>query len=584
MKFPSLHTLVKGFISVVRRFPLESLSAFTGTTTAIFIIFREQPEEDARVRLLLCSLLGLVLFLSVSVGAEARNGRSKTKVVMQLLAAGVLVVIYFFVQPITHEINLIRFALLIAAFHLLVAFAPFISRGSVEGFWEYNKQLFLRILASGLYSGVLFAGLAIAIASTDALFDLNIDEKIYGYLFCTVAGLFNTLFFLAGIPEQWQALDLEENQQYPKGLKVFTQYVLIPLATVYLAILLAYEIKLVTEWLLPKGLVSSLVLGYAVYGILSILLVYPIRFDEGNRWIRIYVRLFYVLLIPLIVLLGIAIGIRVNQYGITESRYMLMLLCMWLAGITVYFLVSRLPNIKMIPISLFVLALLAVWGPQSAGSLSLSSQVNRLTEFFQSHQAIAGGKWLPLADSVKSHEAADILDFLVHRYGTKPLQPLLSVNLDSLLAPADTITSAYSRRYEQAELLRHYLGLRYDYQSQGKVTYYSAQSEGRSIPLQGHQFMIAFHYPDGNDSSALQLDSVDVHFTTDSVKAHFNLGPLVHDVAMASGNDRLVTRTPGQLSVTSTDSAVTLVIKHLYFRKDSTTVQVQSIEGYLLFK
>jgi len=60
-----------------------------------------------------------------------------------------------------------------------VSFAPFIRNHRVSAFWEYNKQLFLRILTAGLYSTVLYSGLCIAIVSTDALFNLSIDEKIY---------------------------------------------------------------------------------------------------------------------------------------------------------------------------------------------------------------------------------------------------------------------------------------------------------------------------------------------------------------------------------------------------------------------
>ena len=122
------------------------------------------------------------------------------------------------------------------------------------------------------------------------MFDLNVSGEIYGHLFFFIAGIFNTIFFLAGVPANWT--ELEEQSSYPKGLKIFTQFVLIPLATIYLAILLTYEGKVILEWSLPEGIVSSLVLGYAVYGILSILLVYPIRHDEGNKWIKFFLQAF----------------------------------------------------------------------------------------------------------------------------------------------------------------------------------------------------------------------------------------------------------------------------------------------------
>src|SRR6185437_825577 len=160
---------------------------------------------------------------------------------------------------------------------------------------------------------------------------------------------------------------------------VFTQYVLIPLASVYVVILLAYEVKILIQWSLPKGLVSNLILRYAVFGILSILLIYPLRNQEENKWIKTYARSFYFLLIPLLALLFLAVFTRILPYGITAPRYFLIVLAGWLLFITFYFLLSQKQNIKVIPVSLCILALLSVYGPQSAFSVSRYSQMHLLT-------------------------------------------------------------------------------------------------------------------------------------------------------------------------------------------------------------
>jgi hypothetical protein len=93
-----------------------------------------------------------------------------------------------------------------------------------------------------LYSAFLWLGLAAAFAASNYLFSLHLTDKTYAYLFIWIAGMFNTIFFLAGIPADTAALD--DDTSYPKGLKVFTQYVLIPLASIYLVILLTYEVKI----------------------------------------------------------------------------------------------------------------------------------------------------------------------------------------------------------------------------------------------------------------------------------------------------------------------------------------------------
>lgn len=48
------------------------------------------------------------------------------------------------------------------------------------GYWNYCKTLCLRILTAGLYTAVLWGGLAIALAALDNLFGVDIPEKRYG--------------------------------------------------------------------------------------------------------------------------------------------------------------------------------------------------------------------------------------------------------------------------------------------------------------------------------------------------------------------------------------------------------------------
>ncbi|MFD2143966.1 DUF4153 domain-containing protein [Mucilaginibacter antarcticus] len=198
--------------------------------------------------------------------------------------------------------------------------------------------------------------------AVNLLFNVKFEFDTFAILWIWIVGMFSTTFFLTGVPGNFAALN--KDNSYPNGLKVFTQYVLIPLATIYLAILLAYEAKILIQWNLPKGFVSYLILGYAVFGILSLLLVYPIREQEENKWLKSFARNFYLLLLPLLILLFVAVGTRVFEYGITEQRYFLIALALWLLFISIYFLLFKTQNIKVIPISLCLVTLITIYGPQ----------------------------------------------------------------------------------------------------------------------------------------------------------------------------------------------------------------------------
>ncbi len=568
-------------VLVLRRFPFEVIFALTGTISAILIIEQSYGEDNTQLfRILACSNLGLVLFLTTTIYEDANGLSLKNKVLLKLLALLLMIGIYFLLDSFLIEANAFRFGFLAVGLHLLVSFAPFIRRGSVDGFWEYNKVLFIRILISGLYSGALFAGLSIAVASTDALFNLNINGKTYGYLFCVVAGIFNTLFFLAGIPSDWK--ELEKIQIYPRGLKIFTQYVLIPLATVYLGILLAYEVKVIVEWSLPKGIVSTLVLGYAVYGILSILLVYPIRKDTDNQWIRVFSKWFYLLLIPLIVLLVVAVWIRVEQYGITESRYILIVLSLWLSGITIYFLVSKQQNIKIIPISLCIVCLLSVTGPQSATSISQRAQLKRLILYFESHNAFENGKLIPITDNAIPNDRDEILRFILNRYGVDPLKEYLSVNLDSLTQPADTIHSPSLKQFTRYDLIQKYLGL--EYTDDGRRDFFRGQAKVNSVPIDDFHYLIRYQFqPDDSINTSLRNSTLTLQL--DSVTHSFDLAFVFTAIEKSeSVKNSSVLFEPEVLSVISEDKNVKLYFNTLTFRKYGDRFILQHFDGFCLIR
>lgn len=586
MKWPSLSRIKEATTQTIFRFPLEVFCALTGTILLLWQI--EQNNADDNVtRLILCAVLGLALFLSITVMSESYAFTKFRRAIIQAIGATLLVLCWFILAPIDAETSVIRYSFLIVAFHLLVSFAP---KSSVEGFWEYNKQLFLRILTAALYSGVLFVGLCIAIGSTDFLFDLDLDSKIYLRLFVVIAGLFNTVFFLAGVPKYFEDLQ----QDYPKGLKIFTQYVLIPLAIIYLSIILLYEGKVILEWSLPKGIISWLILGYAVYGILSILLVYPVRHNEGNNWIKAYSRLFYILMIPLLPLLCLAIGVRIQSYGITELRYVVLVLALWLTAITAYFLFSKNQNIKVIPISLSLIAILSTWGPQSASSVSENSQRNRLIHLFKSQGSWQDGKLQPMPATISDsigNETIQQLRFISERYGAKSLRSILPESLNDSITVRDTIKNKYSRRYAAGDLLRKELGLKSYYATSQThpYDYLYARVESDTFSIEGYTKLLTIDwYDDSRDSLIYQKgDTLMIQTETKTYKA--NLSSVFQHIEEAQrlSEEKYNIQLPNEqltIPIVLNQTEGSLIIKSINYEKDSTKRTLNNLQVYLLFR
>jgi hypothetical protein len=379
-------TFLKGHL----RFPLAVLCSLAMVAVLFYVNHSGNSSKtfDLWAKTIHTFALGVPLFFALEILGE-RNWWNKQ--VLRLTGIVILVLFYVFStydkNSLTNEPYVIRTITLAVIFHLLVAVLPYLKNSGNQAFWQYNKSLFLAIFTAFLYSFTLFAGLSLAILAVDKLFEAGISDKIYADLGIFIAFYVNTILFAGNLPSL-ESVDRDEN--YPTQLKLFTQYVLLPLVAVYLLILLSYEIKILTQWSLPKGWVSNLVLVSGVFGILAFLLLFPIR--SSTTWVRRFNRLFYWLLLPLIALMMVAIFVRIRQYGITELRYFVALLSCWLLGISVYFILSKKDKIRWIPQSLILILLLSLSGPLSSTSVSAKNQKARLNRVLDKYKLLKNGK------------------------------------------------------------------------------------------------------------------------------------------------------------------------------------------------
>lgn len=425
--FPSLEQITDTLLYVIKRFPLVVLVSLIGTVSAMWVAevsFASQEEYPRMIAICFVSGLGISFLFAIATFLEQRTWNIIIKSIVKVLGLFLLLGYYFLIEG--HLIGgpneiWYRFFLLALGSHLLVSFAPFTSFENLDEFWEYNKALLLRILLSILYSGVLYAGLSIALLAVDNLLDLDIDGETYFQLFLFLGGIFNTWFFLAGVPDT-ESLN-KHGLQFPVGLRVFVQYVLIPLVTVYILILYLYLGKIIIQWELPNGWVSNLVLSFSIAGIFSLLLLYPIRNSNEYKWVSFYSKFYYLALIPLIGLLMLSIWIRISEYGVTINRYFVATLGVWLTGIVIYFIISKTKSIKVIPISLCLITLAISFGPLGAFSVSERSQLGRFEEILTKNSLLNDiNKYEKSADDmsfVDRKELSSVAFFIFENHGTE---------------------------------------------------------------------------------------------------------------------------------------------------------------------
>ncbi|MEO6283430.1 MAG: DUF4153 domain-containing protein [Dyadobacter sp.] len=389
MKLPSIQSLTENFVQTTVRY--KWVVAIALIKMAVLLRYTETPdalesERNWLIRLAYVSFLALPLSLAVLLSARRGAWKSSWTIGVMAGLAGLLVLYYFSLPEDPIQADYYRFILFLAGAHLVVSFAPFIGFDEPNGFWQFNKTLFLQFLNALLYSLTLFIGLLIAIQAIKYLFKVEFSAQIEMDLAIVIFTFFHTVFFLNKIPDNLR--DLDQQTEYPNGLKIFTQYVLLPLEVIYLIILYAYTGKILFEWKLPEGGVAYLVLAFSIAGIFALLLLYPLRKNQDDRWIQIFSRRYYLALLPLIVLLFIGITRRIGDYGITENRYIVAVLAIWLAVITIYFLSGKRDDIRWIPISLSILCFLLPMGPWNIFEVSKNSQLKQFHNILAEHKIL----------------------------------------------------------------------------------------------------------------------------------------------------------------------------------------------------
>jgi hypothetical protein len=416
-----------GLAAALGRFPFMLLCGLAGTVAGIVMV-EDHGTYDYVMSLCtkagMTAALGMPLFFSLRMLRERRGGWF-----LELLGVPLLAGWYFWLPHNVKDgpgIIYIRWMLLEGALHFFAAVSAYVGGAAGNGFWQFNRRIFLRFCLATLYTGVLTLGLELALVSADKLFELNLDHS-YPNLFFAMIGCFQPVFFLAGVPRDFAALEVD--MEYPRGLKAFTQFVLAPLVAAYTAILYAYGFKIVAAHSWPHGWVAMPVLILSGVGILAALLLHPLRERPEEKWGGWFCRNFPRALAPLSLLLLLSVWERVKHYGVTEERYLGIVAGGWILSWALVFVVKRRAGIRWVPASLAVICLLAAVGPWSAGAISEVSQLARLKQMLEAHGLLVSGQIqvqqkMMILPSTDYDELNSTIRYLVGTHGAESMHEL----------------------------------------------------------------------------------------------------------------------------------------------------------------
>ncbi len=595
LRLPSLDQIAAGTRDAVLRFPAPVLAAVLATVAA-FQLIADTPgrDEQPAVRLLTAALLALPLGVAGTVVLERRLGGSPAWRLGGIAVAALVIPLYWLGFPRrTETLQATRFAQLALLFHLLVACLPFLGRREPNAFWQFNRRIFERFLLGGIYAAALFFGLALALVALDQLFGLDVPDRTYARLWVVMALLFHPLFFLAGVPRVIE--ELEPDDSWPGGLRAFARFVLVPLTTLYLLILTAYFVKVVVTGQWPSGWIGWLVSGAASVGILTLLLSGPPATRHEAPWAALFERWFWPAVLPAAVMLALAIWKRIDQYGLTERRYFLAVLTVWLFVTAVAFTLRRRRGLIFIPVTLAALAAVTFIGPWSAYAVAKRSQFARLEVLLDSLGALEGGTVRKVADGADpdaGSQAASVVRYLVSTHGPRPVVEWLAARDFTVPdLPPDTTRHVGAH----AEPIITALGLQ-GFRSEGRPdwVWVNRPPEG-ALPVAGHEWLVPLRqrvpsdtvWPGGDTLAAgLGLDhrSLEVR-RGGALVAGIPLGEAIDTIAAWRLRNAQENAPPDSLLVArAPDGRATVYIRHLGLRDTAGTWKVEQFEGEVLLR
>jgi hypothetical protein len=400
-------------------------------------------EEDgdalaAWIQLLVASLLllagawtGTVLYTLGAWSARARWAAT---------AAGAAVALAYglFIPDLELASERWRGALLVAAAVLWVAAMPAFGgprAGAVDRVRAVNGSFLLRVIGAVLYTGALYAGLALALGAIDNLFELDLDGAIYAHVWAWLFLVLAPAIIVGGLADY--ARPAAAPTAVGGVVHRMTAYLLPPLLALYYAILYAYTIRMAITGEVPKNLLSPMVMAAGALAALTLYLFEP-RADDGAgaRYLRYAPPLF----LPLVALGVWAITLRTGQYGWTENRLARLLVIVVLAalavGATVQLARRRRLALHVAPLALAAALLLASVGPWSALSLALRSQQARLAAIMRAAGVpptgpSGGTRTAPRIIPTRVYdEFREITSYLAHNFGPDALPPTLAQHVE----------------------------------------------------------------------------------------------------------------------------------------------------------
>lgn len=366
----SVEALKENLLRITKRFPISVLLILVLAT--LFFVnlhwdFWQDVEFDifrAIFSVIVTFFLSLWIYFTFEDSNFSKLGKNLYQVFVLLFW---ILFFYQFSGNIDNIDNIVYFILTLVWIISYLFIAPYVKilfneKNKQEVYYSYFYKISVVFLTSYILWLVLFGLWSIAILVTFKLFDITstIDtEKIYWDWAIISLSIIAPVYALINLPKQ----DTFEKDDFIQNafFSFLVKYIATPFIYVYFIILYAYSLKVLlnfSTW--PKWEVSWMVIWFSSFGYL--IYIFSYIFEETNKFIKFYRKVFPFVVIPQLFMLFYAIYLRIAQYDITINRYFVVVFGIWLVVISLYFVFSKAKKLSFIPLILTIFTIIiSVW-------------------------------------------------------------------------------------------------------------------------------------------------------------------------------------------------------------------------------
>ena len=394
-----------------KRFPLSVIYVILFALCWFATMLRDEYHWNVPISTFEISLVFLAsaMFASIGMTKLASIADDKQKAKIWNIATQVFLLFewaYMYWQDSIHILHTSTPCALVLTSIASVALFPVIGKCKDQMLWNNARKLLLDLLIAVCGAAGVSLCLVIAFFLLYVPLSLMTDLK-FPTILLEVIGLilpfvFGMLDFLRREPTGKKLISFKEKvsafQDYHKMLLGLFAYAILVMYLYMLIIVCSFE--------LPRGYISLICSTLTAFGLLCYILIANTKINEkGKIWECIYTHI-PLLLLPLQILITIAIGRRINDYGVTILRCYVVLLNLWSYAICIYLVMRKGKNLWMIPITFIVIYFIFTATPLSCSNYVLW-QLKTDIKAFLNHEESIFNRGIP----------ADKYDYLIQEYG-----------------------------------------------------------------------------------------------------------------------------------------------------------------------